>query len=252
MKIQYCSDLHLELRQNLTFILRNPLEIKGDILILAGDIIPFCKIESISSFFDTISLNYKKVFWLPGNHEYFGSDIQCRSGSFCETIRPNVYLLNNYVVEIENVRFLFSTLWSQISLESSKAIEKTLFDYKQIKRGDLNLTVEHSNQLHKDAIVFLESELAKKTDKETIVISHHVPTFYNYPEQFKENPYREGFATEISELIIDTGIQFWLFGHHHENVPSFKINQTTLLTNQLGYLKYKKNTSFRRDAFFEI
>ena len=37
MKIQYASDLHLELRENMNYIKSNPLPVVGDILVLAGD-----------------------------------------------------------------------------------------------------------------------------------------------------------------------------------------------------------------------
>ena len=45
MKLQYCSDLHLEFPDNKEYILDNPIEPTSDILILAGDIVPFAVMD---------------------------------------------------------------------------------------------------------------------------------------------------------------------------------------------------------------
>ena len=57
MKPQYCSDLHLEFPDNKKYLKANPLQPKGDILLLAGDVVPFIAIANHKDFFDYVSDN---------------------------------------------------------------------------------------------------------------------------------------------------------------------------------------------------
>ena len=59
MKIQYCSDLHLEFPHNREFIKNNPIVPVGDILVLAGDILPFQLIDQSSDFLDYLANNFE-------------------------------------------------------------------------------------------------------------------------------------------------------------------------------------------------
>ncbi|WP_088653547.1 metallophosphoesterase [Geofilum rhodophaeum] len=77
MKVQYCSDLHLEFFQNAKFLNENPIKPVGDILVLAGDIIYWEQENFKHWFFDYISDNFKEVYYIPGNHEFY-SGKKCR------------------------------------------------------------------------------------------------------------------------------------------------------------------------------
>ena len=244
MKLQYCSDLHLEMSANRAFLQRHPLPVKGDILILAGDIVPFVVIDDHKDFFDYLADNFAHTYWLPGNHEYYGADIAERSGVLHEKIRSNVSLVNNIAIDHAPVRLIFSTLWSYISPAQQWEIQRRLSDFHTIRYNGQKLTPAIYNQLHADCLSFLEQEIHKSSDPTKVVITHHVPTFMHYPDAYKNDNINQAFATELYDLIHPSDIHLWLYGHHHSNIPDFKIGNTTMATNQLGYVKQKVRNSF--------
>lgn len=244
MKVQYCSDLHLEFPANKKYLKANPIKPGGEILLLAGDIIPFTEMEKENDFFNFLSDSFEHTYWIPGNHEYYRSDISERTGAFHETIRSNVSLLNNTAIEHKGVRFLFSTLWSKINPAFEFVILRSMADFRLIKNNGKKITVEDYDQLHHDSRAFLAKELANVTDQTTIVVTHHLPTFFNYPEKYRYSELNTAFATELFDLIGPSSVDYWIFGHSHEVVPDFRIGKTTLTTNQLGYVEYGEHLNF--------
>jgi predicted phosphohydrolase len=252
MIIQYCSDLHLEFPENRRHLEGKPLVPRAKTLVLAGDIVPFNELHAHNAFFDSLSTSFDQVYWIPGNHEYYRGDAQRRSGNFTEDIRPNVHLLNNTVVEEGNVRLIFSTLWSHISKKFENDIEKSLNDFHVINYGGRPLRAADVNQLHTESLAFIKAELAQPTTKKTIVITHHVPTLFHYPDVYRGSILNEAFATDLDSLIIGSNISYWIFGHHHFNIADFKIGATTLTTNQLGYVHNRENRGFSPDRVIEL
>lgn len=163
MKFQYCSDLHLEFPVNNKYLKANPLKPEGEILLLAGDIIPFVEMEKENDFFNFLSDSFEHAYWIPGNHEYYRSDITERTGTFHEKIRSNVSLLNNSAMEHNGVRLLFSTLWSKINPALEFVIQKSMADFRLIKNNGKKITTDDYDQLHEDCRAFLVKELSNVT-----------------------------------------------------------------------------------------
>ncbi len=252
MKIQYTSDLHLEFPANEKFLLANPLIPVGEILILAGDIVPFRFIERFSWFFDSISENFKTVYWIAGNHEYYGEDASEKEGEFHIAIRENVFLVNNFSLVLENTKLIFSTLWTRISPQQAYFIKNGLNDFFQIRYGEKLLTVENFNAFFEENLKFIQREVSENTSKKCIVVTHHVPTYQHYPQEYLNSNINEAFAVDLDSFILDSKIDTWIYGHHHRNVPPFQIGQTTLVTNQLGYVQSKEHLEFQRDCLISI
>jgi len=251
IKLQYASDLHLEFPANKEFLKQHPLQPVGDVLVLAGDIVPFAVLDKHKDFFSYVSDNFETTYWLPGNHEYYHFDIVGKSGVLHEPIRSNVFLVNNTSVVYDHVKLIFSTLWSRISPGYQWQIECSLNDFHVIKHKGYRFSAEQYNQLHTDSLAFIQNELNKKEEK-LAVFTHHCPTFLNYPEQYKGDILNEAFAVELHDLIEGSEIASWVYGHHHTNTPEFMIGNTKLITNQLGYVQRNEHRIFEPNKVIEI
>ena len=205
MKIQYCSDLHLEFEENERFLKKYPLEPKADILIMAGDILPFRKLNKIKSkpfhricpFLDFVSKSFKEVYWIPGNHEWYGSDIKSKPDSFHEKVLPNVHLVNNKRIDIDGVSLFFTTLWSNIRPENEWDVEFAMNDFRVIRNGKYRLSVDKFNAMHYSSLEFLETANKDCPGERKVVVSHHVPTKRNYPVGHKSSHVNDAYVYEV-------------------------------------------------------
>jgi predicted phosphohydrolase len=252
MKLQYCSDLHLEISENETYLTRRPLEPVGEVLILAGDILPFNLHKTQPDFINYIADHYEMVYWVPGNHEYYGMDAATVANPLSEKLRSNVWMVNNQVVEYKGVNLICSTMWSKIDVLHALDIQRSVTDFRNIEWEGGRFTTRQFNQLHNQSMLFLEKAIKEKSTGTNIVVTHHVPTLMNYPQKYKGSPVNGAFVAELHDLIYDSGVNYWIYGHHHTNTPEFTIGNTTMLTNQLGYVRRHEHGSFSRGKAVEV
>lgn len=247
MNFQFASDLHLEFAQNKKRLSKKPILPVEENLIIAGDLMPLSEMEQHQDFLNYLSDHFKMTYWLPGNHEFYGSDLAMFPKSFEETIRPNILLLNNIVKKVSDasgpIELVFSTLWSHIPTNLTEIVVKRVQDFNQIQWNGGKLTPQVYNQLHQDALNFLETALEPTTARK-MVISHHLPSFLNFPKKHQNDPINVCFASNLDDFIQKTAPNAWIFGHHHSNIPPFLVVNTTFYTNQLGYVKFNESAKF--------
>ena len=251
MKIQYCSDLHLEFHENKFFLKQFPLEPIGEILLLAGDILPFALHKQPCEFIDFIADSFEAVYWIPGNHEYYHFDLGAVASPLLENFRSNVFLISNQSITYKNTNIICSTLWSHISTQNEFALQQSVNDFHLIMKNGNKLTTADFNQLHQTDLAFLKNAVAQSDTEKTIVMTHHVPTLMNYPQRYIRSNINEAFAVELYDFIENSQIAYWIYGHHHCNTPDFKIGSTTMLTNQLGYVQQGEQKGFKLNSIIE-
>lgn len=251
MRIHYCSDLHLEFEQNNKYVDRYLSYDPGDILILAGDIVPLDDEFLNNPFFSFISKKFRQVFWVPGNHEYYYRDISDFSASFNMKLHQNINIVSNIELHYEGVQFIFGTLWSRISEENGKYIEQNVSDFDCITKNKKKLRISDFNKLHCECLAFLKRSLENKNSK-TVVVTHHVPSLLCNKSDHNKSQINEAFTVDLTDFIKSSNVNFWIYGHSHFNQKPAYIGNTIMLTNQLGYLQLNEQEGFNHNAYFSM
>lgn len=254
MKIQYASDLHLEFGENSEWLKNNPLIPSAEILVLAGDIGYLGDANyKTHPFWDYVSLKYKRVVVVPGNHELYNFfDINDLYNGWTLEIRHNVKMYYNCVIHLdEETDIILSTLWAKIPPSEEYLTERCVCDFKRIRNGEFLLSSQRFNEEYCRCQSFIEKGVADSKAKSIIVVTHHVPSFSLMAEEFKNSSINGAFAVELGNYISDSRINYWIYGHSHRNIDK-RIGNTLCISNQLGYVFQKEHKSFSNNSVIEI
>lgn len=253
MKIQYASDLHLEFADNSRYLKENPFLPVGDILILAGDV-GYLNDDNYSKhpFWDWVSENFKQTYVVIGNHElYKFTDLaKIPQGLVC-SIRDNINVYNNAVINLEGVDIILSTLWVKIPLEDAYITERGVSDFHRIVYNDKLLTWNMFNEEHEKCFNFIKQNVERSTAKNIIVATHHVPSFQLASSDFAGSRINGAFTVELQNYIKTSPITYWIYGHSHRNIDK-QIGNTQCVSNQLGYVFHNEHLSFDPEKVIEV
>lgn len=259
MRIQYFSDVHLEMYHDRPWKLRR-FDIKnlGEYLVLAGDI-GYPHYSMYEQFLETMSSMFKYVFVVSGNHEYYCNkranlefkmnteqvpwmdfiDNQIRS--VCAKFSNVVYLQNEWFdIPGTNVCVFGGTMWSDVAPDEERDIKHVMNDYKRIP----GLTIGNVQSAYNTYLAMLQNAMAANPDKTFVVVSHHLPSYQLvHPRYFElQTRINSAFASEIPrEIVDDPRILAWFAGHSHEPCESGKFH-----VNPIGYPGEKSKTSFNK------
>lgn len=257
MKIQIASDLHLEFPANREWLENNPLIPKGDVLLLAGDIICDKVKKRAKSFYEKVSNDYDFVISTMGNHEFYHGIIDYAYPFYQSQIADNHIKLNNRSYVIDNVKFIVTTLWSYVPEESIHIIKHGLNDYNYISHTNIYkekylISVQDTVKYHRMSLRFIARELQKPFAGSIIVMTHHLPSYDCITSQYRGDRLNSAFASNLNDLITSNPqIKYWICGHSHDfNIT--KVGETTIIRNPLGYVEYGEARDFRRDCVIEI
>lgn len=219
MKIRPYSDLHLDCRANRVAF---PPAQPDEVIVLAGDIM-----EGLGGI-EWAGLTFsgaRAVLYVLGNNEFYGC--ASRSGFRRKAIdyarACNVVLLDDNSVDINGVRFIGSTLWTNYALFGDSKVQEAMDQcaanmvaHQRIMSGAGRLfTPGEALSQHCISRVYLERSLriTNGLGIPSVVISHHGPHKKSVPASFAKDALTPGFVSHMPELVGRASM--WVHGHTH-------------------------------------
>ena len=158
-------------------------------LLIGGDLILAKHFHYIVPFLEEKSQYFQKIFYIFGNHEYWGKSFNSAFEVVKEQINKSAILkskmivLNNNSYNLtEKTKIWGSTLWYKVPPHEEYKIKTVMRDYIKIienKNGKYNKAsyTSFSNR-YEEAIFSLKKELENcvKNKQKIIVATHHVPS----------------------------------------------------------------------------
>ncbi|MDD4964390.1 MAG: metallophosphoesterase [Gallionella sp.] len=231
MKIQILSDLHVE------YAPYTPEPTDAEVIVLAGDISQ--GIRGIKWARQTWP--DKAIVFVPGNHEYYRSDIETERQQMAMAGRAyNVHVLNRQEAIICGVRFLGATLWTDFRLfgeaERPLALQVGgcgLRDFQVIRYGNQIFTPQDSVELHIQDVAWLTHKLQHEPfEGATVVVTHHLPSAQSVAARYSKQLLSACFASPLDYLLGYS--RLWIHGHTHDTFD-YEVNGTRVICNPRGY-----------------
>ena len=246
IRIQFVSDIHLEMIHHTAL---GPFDIlmpgDAEYLALCGDI-GYPEDALLEEFIRFCSRNYRMVFWVPGNHEFYSPapasrmTIQDKYKKMESLSRKftNVMIMDQTGFNVTGtpIRIIGCTLWSDIPNNFADQAQRYMNDFRLIyKTKEERLKVADVNEWHQRDKVWIQAEIraAEVSGQELIILTHHLPTQRLVHQKYEGHPLNVCFATSLDSMMRFP-VRAWLCGHSH-TANEARVNGVLCALNPGGY-----------------
>lgn len=255
MKLWILSDIHLELSRGWDFPSPDGRP-DFDVLVVAGDLIPGMErgVEWLRE-----RVTDRPVIYVPGNHEFYGQDIdRTVEKALAAAKGTNVHVMQGHVLDIGDVRFVGSTLWTDFNLFGNAELAMNsaqlgMNDYRRIRKDNyghrlrpIDTVVRHRRSL--DVIV---SALRDPLPRKRVVVTHHAPLRATMKRGHEADILSAAYVSDLRAIIDAHQPELWIFGHAHESVD-LTVGRTRVTSNAKGYGFFPENRSFDPSLTIQI
>ena len=263
MRLWVFSDLHLP-RPGGYLAARDVLPSRlpdADVCICAGDVADGWPQGAIAWLDEQIGA-HMPVLLVLGNHEFYGGSItETREAARAATLGTAVTLLDDDVVEIDGVRFVGGTLWTDYGLYATTeahrrqymaAAKRGLADHFEIRTGpglSPLFTPADAFELHLSTRAFIEGQLAMSAGMPAVVVTHHAPHPLSVADLYAGDPLTPAFVSDLSDNIDRHQPALWVHGHTH-TVFDYRVGATRVVCNPRGY-RWERNWNWLNDMVIE-
>ena len=255
MKIQVVSDLHLEF---------GPITIENngaDVLILSGDICVADGFnveqhkERYNSFFNFVCKEFKYVVYVLGNHEHYHGNFATSARVLREELsrHVNLHILDNSYVDIDDVRFVGGTLWTDFDKHNPTVMwdaQRMMNDYRGVQNGTLKFLPSAAIEQHEVMLNIIDEQSSQH--EKIVVVGHHAPSMQSISGRYVGHSLNGAYASDLVSFILNKpSIKLWTHGHIH-TCSDYMIGTTRIVCNPRGYQDYEENEEFDSGKVVEV
>lgn len=279
MRIRLGSDFHDDLAGN---GMDRLAVVDADVTVIAGDVMApgHLAIRRLRELLP----DARNLVYVPGNHDFYSHadrhhpELRTTYEAQRYELMPraaeenDVILLDDAAVEIDGVRFIGGTLWTDFCArpgyvsfdEAVRAASRAMNDYRLIKRlpgrSRDRLRARDTIDAHKATRKFLQETLAQPFDGETVVVTHHAPSYRSLLGWGPDRPLLFNdldwcYGSDLEALMQGDGAPaLWLHGHVHTN-RDYQVGPVRVVANPRGYpLRpgVRENPDFNADLVLEL